>query len=98
MKDFDDDDFFDSDDEGEIVTLRDQKTGKDVDFDVLAVLDYKDKWYTVLAPCTPIKEIDEDECLIFEIVEKADGSEDYIPVSEEIMDAVFAEFEKMREE
>jgi hypothetical protein len=101
MKDFDENDLLDEeddDDDDEIVTLYDKKSGKKVDFDVLAVLDYKDKWYTVLAPCESTEDMHDDECLVFELIEKEDGSDDYLPVTQSVMDAVYAEFERMCDE
>ena len=84
--------------EEEVVTLVDED-GNEVDFYEVATLDYKEKWYILLEPAEELEGFEEGELLIYELGEDEKGEETFLPVeSEETLNAVFAEFEKMMKE
>jgi uncharacterized protein YrzB (UPF0473 family) len=80
--------------EDEVVTLTDDD-GNDVDFYVLAELDYKDKWYIYLEPVELNEEYQEGEIIIFELGENEEGEEVFIPINDEkLLQEVFELFIK----
>ena len=84
--------------EEEVITLVDED-GNEVDFYEVATLDDQDKWYILLEPAEELEGFEEGELLIYELGEDEKGEETFLPVeSEETLNAVFAEFEKMMEE
>lgn len=84
--------------EEEVVTLVDDE-GNEVDFYEVATLDYKDKWYIFLEPAEELEGFEDGDLLIYELGEDDKGEETFLPVeSEETLNAVFAEFQKMMEE
>ena len=80
-------------DNDNIITLIDEN-GKELDFEMVAVIPYKGKDYVALVPAG-----DEecDEAVILEIEEQEDGSEELITIeSDEVFEAVSALFEEMQ--
>lgn len=69
--------------EEEIITLYNENTGKNEDFRVVEVLEYKEKDYVFLNPVDPSEEIAEDEVIICEIGENDKGEEYVLPVEDE---------------
>lgn len=80
----------------EIITLKDDN-GTPVDFYEVAVVEYQDELYALLQPVEPMEGVEEDEAVIFKIIEgKNDGDEDTFEpvVDEKVLDAVFNEYIK----
>ena len=46
--------------------------GKEIAFEQVAVVDYMERYYALLAPITPIEGVGEDELLVFYIDEEGD--------------------------
>ena len=70
--------------------------GKEYEFIQLAVVDFKENYYAVLQPVTPVEGVGEDEVMIFMIDEEQDClvyAED-----EKVIYGVYGEFMKMLEE
>lgn len=70
--------------------------GKEYEFIQLAVVDFKENYYAVLQPVTPVEGVGEGEVMIFMIDEEQDClvyTED-----EKIIYGVYGEFMKMLEE
>lgn len=87
--------FPDTDDE-EIVILSDDE-GNDVEFEVIAGIDYQDEYYMVLMPKGKVDGIEDDEAVIFRVEEDAADPEyiNYLPVEDTaLLDAVFSEYLK----
>ena len=81
-----------------IVTLIEEDTGKEVDFDLLLTFSYEGKRYAALEPITQIENVDEGEVIILEIV-KENGEESYRSIDNEILlDEVFHEFQELFDE
>ena len=83
-------------DEG-IITLIDED-GKEVDFEEIAGIAIDDKFYLILVPVDLPEGMGEDEALVFE-VSGEEGNESFdIVEDEEIINAVFKEYERLLEE
>lgn len=83
-------------DEG-IITLIDEE-GNEVDFEEIAGIAIDDKFYLIVVPTELPEGMGEDEALVFE-VSGEEGNESFDMVEdEEILDAVFKEYERLIEE
>lgn len=83
----------------DIIVLYNEATDKDEEFYELATLDVDGKWYIVMKPVEPLPDIEEDEVLIYEIVEDKEGNTNFAAIEEdEVLEKVFNEFLKMLEE
>lgn len=81
-----------------IVTLIDEETGEEVDFDLLLTFDYEGKRYAALEPLTTVNNVEEGEVVLLEIV-RENGTETYKSIDNEILlDEVFAEFQELFDE
>lgn len=80
--------------EDEVITLYDDNNNP-VDFYEVACVEYESEFYVLLEPVEPMDGIEEDEVIIFKIVEQEDGTDIFQPVeSEELLNAVFDEYLK----
>lgn len=78
-----------------IVTLIDEDTGDEVDFDLLLTFSYEGKKYAALEPISEVDNIEEGEVVLLEIV-KENGEETYRSIDNEILlDEVFHEFQDL---
>lgn len=81
----------------EVVVLVDED-GNEEEFYEIAVVEYEGRFFSCLAPVEPTEELAEDELLIYELSQNEDGEEIFNPIEdEELVDKVFAEFEKMQD-
>ena len=84
--------------EDEIVTLA-GPDGEEIDFIVIAEIPLGEKYYEILQPEKLFDGMEEDEALVFEVIDNGDGTAKYNFVEDdEVIDAVFAEYEKAVEE
>lgn len=99
-------DFFDDQnnttEDDDIITLYNQETDKDENFYHLATLDVDKRWFVVMKPVEKLDDIEEDEVLIYEIVENEDGNNVFCAIEDEdllqrVFDEFMAEVEKMEE-
>lgn len=73
--------------------------GEKAKFLHLASLQYEGKWYAIFEAAEEIEGIEDDEVVIFEVKDGDNGEEVLSTVDDDdILDAVFAEFERMMEE
>lgn len=85
-------------DEVEVLTLTDDE-GNEVDFAVIATLDYKENEYVVLEPIDEIEGYEENTVMICRIVTDAEGNDLIESIADEkLLDEVFAEFCKLQEQ
>ncbi|MBQ8146204.1 MAG: DUF1292 domain-containing protein [Clostridia bacterium] len=70
--------------------------GKEIEFEQVAVVDYKENYYAVLCPVTKVEGVGEDEFMVFLIDEENDRLV-YVE-DEKTIDGVETEFFKMLEE
>lgn len=81
-----------------IVTLIEDDSGKEVDFDLLLTFSYEGKRYAALEPITEVNNVEEGEVVLLEIV-KENGEETYRSIDNEILlDEVFTEFQELFDE
>ena len=88
------DEFADDD----IVTLL-SATGEEVDFVEIAGIAYKGSFYAILQPVELLEGMDDDEALVFKVTRGKDGEDKFeIELDDSVVDAVFAEYNKLYEE
>ena len=79
------------------LVLYDEKN-KPEEFEQVAYIPLEEKDYAILKPVKPFKGMADDEALVFEMVE-TDDEEQLIPVDDDkVIDAVFAEYDKLFDE
>ncbi|MCQ2603365.1 MAG: DUF1292 domain-containing protein [Clostridia bacterium] len=83
----------------DIIVLYNEATDQDEEFYELAQLDVDKKWYVVLKPVEKLDDIDEDEVLIYEVIDDKDGNSTFQAIEDDkVLQKVFDEFMKMVEE
>ncbi len=86
-------------DDDDIIVLYNEATDQDEEFYELAQLDVDKKWYVVLKPVEKLDDIDEDEVLIYEVIDDKDGNSTFQAIEDDkVLQKVFDEFMKMVEE
>jgi hypothetical protein len=85
-------------DSDDIVTLQ-TADGEEVDFVEIAGIAYEGNFYAILQPVELLEGMDEDEALVF-LVERGEDGEDKFSIvtDDDIMDAVFAEYDRLWQE
>ena len=79
------------------LVLYDEKN-KPEEFEQVAYIPLEEKDYVILKPVKPFKGMADDEALVFEMVE-TDDEEQLLPVDDDkVIDAVFAEYDKLFDE
>ncbi len=88
---------FDEKDDSNIVLYDEDE--KAVEFEQCAIIPVKEQVYAILKPVKPMKGMGEDEALVF-LLEETDEGEELLTVVEDddIIDVVFAEYDKLFEE
>lgn len=75
---------------------------KEIEFEQIAVIPVKEQVYTILKPVKKMEGVGEDEALVFELEETPEGEEllNLLDPNEDsdIIDIVFAEYDKLFEE
>ncbi|MBE5745832.1 MAG: DUF1292 domain-containing protein [Clostridiales bacterium] len=75
------------------------EANKPVEFEQIALIPVKENVYVILKPVKKMEGVGEDEGLVFELEEDEEGEENLILVDDEdIIDLVFAEYDKLLEE
>jgi len=73
--------------------------GEALDFFFVASLDYKGDWYAFFQPAEEMEDIDDDEIVIFKVVENEDGEDTFEPIEDEaLLDEVYEEYVKLHQE
>lgn len=88
---------FDENDDSNIILYDEEE--KAVEFEQIAIIPVKEDVYAILKPVKPMEGMDEDTGLVFLLEESEDG-EEFLNVveDEDIIDVVFAEYEKLLNE
>lgn len=72
--------------------------GETLDFFFVASLEYKGEWYAFFQPAEEMADIDDDEVVVFRIVEE-NGEDTFEPVEDEaLLDEVYDEYVKMHKD
>ncbi len=91
-------DLLDSNNDDGIITLYNE-AGEAIDFVEIAGIAYKGSFYVILQPVELLPGMDDDEALVFEVIRRPDGSDSFeIVLDDEIIDAVFDEYDRLYEE
>ena len=79
-EDFNDDLFLDEDEE--VIVLKNEETGEEVEFTLVAMLEDEDsgKVYAYLEPNQPVEGLEEGDLLINQVEFDEDGNERYLPI------------------
>ena len=84
--------------EDEVVELT-MDDGKKLKFFFVGTIEYKGKAYSAFEPAEEIEGLDEEDLVIFELVEGEDETCDLLPVEDDaLLDEVFEEFCKILDE
>ena len=84
--------------EEDIVTLK-SANGDEVDFLEIAGIAYNGSFYVILQPVELLDGMDDDEALVFKVSKGTHGEDNFeIVLDDEIIDAVFAKYEKLYDE
>lgn len=87
-----------TEDDDDIVTLL-SANGEEIDFVEIAGIAYKGNFYAILQPVELLDGMSEDEALVFKVSRDEDGSDKFeIELDDEIIDAVFAEYNVLLDE
>lgn len=81
----------------EIITLV-TENGEEVDFIQIAGIEYEDRFYIILQPVELLEGMGEDEALVFEVIEAEEGNKFEIVMDDDIIDAVFEEYNRLLDE
>lgn len=85
----------DDDNDDDIITLL-NKDGEETDFVEIAGIAYNGNFYAILQPVELLDGMDDDEALVFKVTKNADGEDNFeIELDDAIIDAVFAEYNKL---
>lgn len=86
------------DDDDDIVTLL-SADGEEIDFVEIAGIAYRGSFYAILQPVELLDGMDDDEALVFKVTRGKDGEDKFeIELDDSIIDAVFAEYNKLLDE
>jgi uncharacterized protein YrzB (UPF0473 family) len=88
------------DERDDVIVLIDESTGKEIEFQYLMTVDYKDDEYVCLVPADEKAANDEDEqVVIMKIVRGKDGEEQLMTIEDdEEYEAVFERMQEMLDE
>lgn len=82
----------------DVVTLL-TADGQEVDFLEIAGIAYKGNYYVILQPVELLEGMSDDEALVFRVSRNKDGADKFeIELDDEIIDAVFEEYNKLLDE
>ena len=82
----------------DIITLL-SATGEEIEFIEIAGIAYKGNFYAILQPTELLEGMDDDEALVFKVSRNEDGQDKFeIELDDEIIDAVFKEYNRLLDE
>ena len=85
-------------DEDGIITLL-SANGEEIDFTAIAVIIHRNNYYAILRPTELVEGLAEDEALVFKVGVDSSGSNTFeIELDNNIIDAVFKEYDRLFEE
>ena len=72
--------------------------GEEIEFEEIAGIALKGKFYLILQPVKLLYDMNEDEALVFEVSESSDEQNFNIVLEDEIIDEVFKEYYRLLSE
>ena len=83
-----------TDEDFKVTLVTDQ--GEEVEFDVIASVELNEKLYFIMQPVVLLEDMTEDDALVFEVSPVNDEEDKFDLVTDDaILDAVFAEYDKL---
>ena len=83
-------------DEGDDIVTLHNANGEEIDFIEIAGIAHKGEFYAILQPVELLEGMDDDEALVFKVKRGADGEDKFeIELDDEIIEAVFAEYNRL---
>lgn len=84
--------------EEDIVVLL-SETGEEIEFVEIAGIAHNGKFYAILQPVELIEGMEEDEALVFEVLDNGEGNSKFeLCLDDDIIDAVFEEYNRLYDE
>ncbi len=84
-------------DEGDIIVLQ-GPDGEEVEFEEVADINLGEHFYVILQPVERPEDMGKDEAVVFEVVAGEENDEFVVVDDDDIIDAVFAEYNRVYEE
>ena len=85
-------------DDDDVITLMTAE-GEEVDFIEVAGIAYRGNFYAILQPVELLDGMEDDEALVFKVTRGKDGEDKFeIELDDAVIDAVFAEYNKLLDE
>ena len=84
-------------DEGDIIVLQ-SPDGEEVEFEEVADINLGEHFYVILQPVERPEDMGKDEAVVFEVVAGEENDEFVVVDDDDIIDAVFAEYNRVYEE
>lgn len=85
-------------DDDDVVTLM-AANGEEIDFVEIAGIAYRGNFYAILQPVELLEGMEPDEALVFKVSRGKDGEDKFeVELDDTIIDAVFAEYNRLLEE
>lgn len=82
----------------ETITLK-SANGEEIEFEEVAGIAYKGKFYAVLQPVELLEGMDEDEALVFRVTRDKNGEDKFeVELDDKIIDGVFKEYNRLLDE
>ena len=84
-------------DEGDIIVLQ-GPDGEEVEFEEVADINLGEHFYVIVQPVERPEDMGKDEAVVFEVVAGEENDEFVVVDDDDIIDAVFAEYNRVYEE
>ncbi len=84
-------------DDGDIIVLQ-GPDGEEVEFEEVADINLGEHFYVILQPVERPEDMGKDEAVVFEVVAGEENDEFVVVDDDDIIDAVFAEYNRVYEE
>ena len=72
--------------------------GEEIEFEEIASIVYNDGYYKILQPLELPEGMEDDEALVFEVIEEEEGLRYSLVLDDEVIDGVFAEYNALVDE
>lgn len=90
---------FDYEDEDDDIVTLTSADGEEIDFVEIAGIAHKGNFYAILQPVELLDGMDDDEALVFKVTRDKNDEEHFeIELDDDIIDAVFAEYNRLLDE
>ena len=84
-------------DEGDVIVLQ-GPDGEEIEFEEIADITLGKQFYVILQPVERPEDMGQDEAVVFEVIAGEENDEFVVVDDEDVIDAVFTEYNKLYEE